>query len=389
MTRMCVNAVRLCISLTLAGSGLAAEESIISADPTPGVFDESLQHELDAAVNRGLDWLAANQAANGAWSNTNFPALTAFPLWAFARTEHPQREAVMRKAVAFLKSCVQPDGGIYQVVTGVKGGGLSNYNTAICMTALHAVGDPELTPIVLNARAFVAGAQHVGDDAYRGGFGYDKDTNRAYTDLMNTLYAMEAMRLTQGAEDLRPGGKKVDIDWSAAVKFVEGMQNKPGSGKDQAGGFFYRPGESKAGTVTDAKGHVVFRSYGSMTYAGLLALVYARVDRDDIRVRSAFQWSCENWSLDENPGMGNEGMFFFYDVLARALRAYGAELIPRGNNVYVDWRSDLVEKLIACQHVDPKTGAGYWLNPTGRFWEQDPVLVTGYSLLSLLEAQGQ
>ncbi len=384
---------RCCASLLTASllihPAMAADESIVSTAPTPGVFDESLRRELDAAVNRGLDWLAANQGENGAWSNTNFPALTAFPLWAFARGTHPRREVVMAKAVAFLKTCVKPDGGIYAVVSGVKGGGLSNYNTAICMTALHAVGDRELTPIVLKAREFIAGTQHFGDDIYKGGFGYDKDTNRAYADLMNSLYAMEAMRLTQGAEDLRPGGQRVDIDWAATVKFVESMQNKPGSGKEQEGGFIYRPDESKAGTVTDAKGSVVFRSYGSMTYAGLLALIYARVDRDDVRVRSAFKWSCDNWSLDENPGMGNEGLFFFYNVLARSLGAYGADLLRRGNGVYVDWRRALVEKLIAMQRIDPKNGAGYWINDTGRFWEQDPVLATGYGLLTLITAQGR
>jgi len=388
MMRMQAMAVFLSLGVILAARHAAAE-SIVSADGSPGVFDVSLQHELDAAVNRSLDWLAANQSPQGAWSNTNFPALTAFPLWAFARSEHPRRDAVIKQAVAFVLSCVRKDGGIYQVVNGVKGGGLSNYNTAICMTALHAVGNPELTPVVLKARAFIAGTQHVGDDLYKGGFGYDKATNRAYADLMNTLYAMEAMRLTEGVEDSRPGGKRVDIDWSSAVKFVEGMQNKPGSGVGQQGGFFYKPGESKAGTVTDAKGTVVFRSYGSMTYAGLLALVYARVDRDDVRVRSAFQWSADNWSLHENPGMGQQGMFFFYNVLSRALSAYGADLVPRGKNVYVDWRADLVEKLIALQRVDAKTGGGYWINETGRFWEQDPVLDTAYSLLALLSAQGR
>lgn len=354
------------------------------------MLDVSLQNEIHAAIDRSLDWLAANQKEDGSWSNSSFPALTALPTWAFARSTHAKKDTAMPKAVAFLKSCVQDDGGIYQEVAGRKGGGLANYNTAICMTALHGTGDRSLTRIIQNARTFVAKGQHTGDDIYKGGFGYDKDTNRAYADLMNTLYAAEAMRITQDVEDLRPTGEtKAELDWKEAAKFIEKMQNKPEAGADQAGGFFYKPGESKAGAVTNEAGVIVFRSYGSMTYAGLLALIYADVDRDDPRVRSAFDWSCRNWNLEENPGMGAEGLFFFYNVLSRSLSAYGAEVVPTEDRAYVNWRKEVARKLLAMQTIDPATGHGHWMNRDGRFWERDPVLVTGYTVLALEHILGR
>ena len=346
-------------------------------------LDPSLANEVHAAVDRGLDWLAAAQKEDGAWSDGNFPAVTALALRAFLHGQHPDKERIARGALAHILSCVQEDGGIYRKVPGRKGGGLSNYNTAICMTALQATGDPSHTGVILNARRFVAGSQHFGDDVYRGGFGYDRATERAYADLMNTLYAAEAMAATAGAEDLRPGsGKRTDIDWSQTVEFIERLQNKPGTG-DDAGGFFYNPTGPKAGTTTNEQGVVVFRSYGSITYAGLLALIYADISRDDVRVRSAFDWAAGHWTLDENPGMGSQGLFFFYHVLTRALAAYGASVVPAPDGAFVDWRSEIARKLVSLQRVDPKTGHGYWRNDAARFWEGDPVLVTAYSLLAL------
>ncbi len=371
----------------LLALGVQGQEMVMPATASPGVLSESVRREAEAAMDRALDWLAANQRDSGAWSNTNFPALTALPLWAFARAGSPVHAPAADRAVDYIRSSVQPDGGIYRRVPGRQGGGLSNYNTAIAMTALHATGDASLRPIVLAARKYIAGSQHFGDDRYEGGFGYDRETDRAYADLMNTVYAMQAMRLTQDVEDTREGNP-VDIDWGRAVRFVTAMQNTDEAGDDQAGGFFYKPGESKAGTTVGKDGQVVFRSYGSMTYAGLLALVYARVERDDIRVRSAFQWSADNWSLEENPGMGDEGLFFFYNVLSRALHAYGADMIPRPEGELVDWRSAMVQRILALQQIDPETGHGYWINETGRFWERDPVLVTAYSLLALQDAMG-
>ena len=185
--------------------------------PTLAVLDPSLARETEAAIYKALDWLAANQRADGSWSDANYPALTALPLWAFSKSNHPRKKEVTDKAVRFLLSCVQSDGGIYRKIEGKPGGGLSNYNTATSMIALHSTGREELVPLVRKARKFVADSQYMGDDAYRGGLGYDASTKRNYTDLMNSLFGFEAMRLTEGAESQRkPDEKKADLDWDAA-----------------------------------------------------------------------------------------------------------------------------------------------------------------------------
>ncbi|MEI8242359.1 MAG: prenyltransferase/squalene oxidase repeat-containing protein [bacterium] len=338
-----------------------------------------------AAVARGLDWLQQNQATNGAWSKPQFPALTGLPLWAVCGAGDTNRQVMTDRAVAFLLSCVQTNGGIYAAVPGIKGGGLPNYNTAICMTALHATGRKDLTPVIRNARTFVGSLQYFGDDDYSGGFGYDRATGRAYTDLDNTFYALEAMRRTQDVEDSRPGAqKRVDVNWTAALAYVSKLQNKPAAGTNDAGGFFYNPDDAKAGKGTNAEGKVYLRSFGSITYAGLLSLIYANVTREDPRVASAVDFASRHWTLEENPGMGSQGLFFYYNVMARALATANMGALPRkAGGEPIAWRDELIRKIVSLQQPD-----GSWGNPNNRFWENDPVLVTSYCMLALEFAAG-
>lgn len=380
------------ILITLLASTVitfAAPETLVTKQAVGGKIDISTAKEAEAALNRGLDWLAAQQKEDGSWSEASFPALTAFPLWAFSMSHHPKKAEITAKAAKFILSNVQPDGGIYRKIPG-KGGGLSNYNTALCMIALHSLNDPQYTPVVLKARKFVAAGQHFGSDIYEGGMGYDKESGRDYTDLSDSVIAYESMRLTQSAEDLRDKSEAhVDLDWAAAVRYLDRVQNKSTTNDVNAGGFAYRPDESKAGTTTNKEGVVVFRSYGSMTYAGLLSLIYADVNKNDPRVQSAFDWAVKHWTLDENPGMGDQGLYYFYGVLSKALAAYGRDAIPAKDQTQIMWRDALAKKLINLQKIDSKTGHGYWVNTNNRFWEANDILVTSYTLLALEVAMGK
>ena len=120
-----------------------------------------------------------------------------------------------------------------------------------------------------------------------------------------------------------------------------------------------------------------------MTYAGLLGMIYAELNRDDPRVQSAFAWAVRHWTLNENPGMGNEGLFYFYNVLAKGLAAYGQDRLNVPGGRTVNWRAELIRKLVNLQKTDPADGAVYWVNEANRWWEGDPVLVTSYALLAL------
>ena len=348
-----------------------------------------LEADARAAMAKGAAWLAAQQQADGHWAIADSPALTGLSMWALQLTDPVSHKSAIDRALVFVLTSVQEDGSIWRQPTMQrKGGGLANYNTAICMTALHALGRPELVPVIQNARTSLAKMQYLDGGSYGGGMGYDADQGRPYTDLSNSYLAYEAMRLTQDVEDLRAAGEpKADLDWKAAQEFLAQVQNLKtvntnsyaSENPDDQGGFAYTPGAGPA--TTNAEGKVTLRSYGSMTYAGLLALIYAQVDAQDARVQSAKDWASRHWSLDENPGMGQEGLYYFFNVLAKSLAAAGDETLTLPDGRTVVWREEVARKLIALQKPD-----GFWVNENNRWWEADPNLVTAYTLLALATA---
>ena len=146
---------------------------------------------------------------------------------------------------------------------------------------------------------------------------------------------------------------------------------------DDKGGFIYTAvgkGESKAGETPDGG----LRSYASMTYAGLKSMLYAGVDNSDIRVKAAKDWIGRHYDLTSNPGMGQQGLFYYYHVFAKALDASGEDFVKGAEGQLHNWRSDLTKRLSELQRED-----GSWTNPADRWFEGDPNLVTAYALLAL------
>jgi len=366
--------------------------ALFSLHPLQAQLSESVRREGEDAVRRGLQWMIARQQEEGHWSSPEWPALTGFAVWALSMNDSTRYSEAVDRGVEFLVSNAKPSGAIYvEPSIEMRGGGKSNYNTGISMVALHMTGRDDVRPLVLRARNFMANSQHLGDDVYHGGFGYDAATDRAYADLSNTYIALEAMALTADVEDFRTEGERAEIDKAAAEAFVTRVQNRSESNDapwvsdddENRGGFAYHPEATMAGTIEADDGTVYFRSFGSMTYAGLLSLIYADVDRSDPRVRSAIDWSVRHWSLDENPGMGNQGLYYFYNVLSKALAVYGQDILTSEDGTRrINWRQEFVKKLASLQRMDDE-GNGYWKNEENRFWEADPVLVTGYALIAL------
>ena len=96
-----------------------------------------------------------------------------------------------------------------------------------------------------------------------------------------------------------------------AVNQYENCLRCHGTGPGNAAG-----GRSMAGN-TDNGG---LRSYGSMTYAGLKSMIYCGVTPDDPRVKAAVTWAKKHYTLDENPGMADAGLYYYYNLFGKALR---------------------------------------------------------------------
>lgn len=354
----------------------------------------SLKVELDRTYKMGYDYLQKAQNPDGSWSNPGFPAITGLVTYAFLTSprfiDAKQKPAFIHKALDYIVSCTHNNGAIFKE-------GLPNYNTSICIMALLAAKDSKYHPIVLKARRYIASLQQdkgnrgTVDEKFDGGIGYG---TKDHSDMSNTYMALEALKASQFLEsddqlaaymNLKEL-QKAELDWEAALKFVQRCQNLPGY-NDQAwssadpknkGGFVYYPGSSKAGEEVLPSGKKTLRSYGSMTYAGLLSFIFAELKKDDPRVQAAYGWLRDNYTLDENPGVGQQGLYYYYHTMAKALTLYGKDSIQLSSGKAVDWRKELSVRLVQNQRED-----GSWINPTARWWENDPVLVSAYALISL------
>lgn len=115
-----------------------------------------------------------------------------------------------------------------------------------------------------------------------------------------------------------------------------------------------------------------------MSYAGLMSLIYAKVSAADPRVIAVKEWLGKNYSLTENPGMGTQGLYYYYQTMAKALSATKINQLKLENGKAVDWRAELAGKLLSSQREN-----GSWVNANGRWMESNPVLVTSFSVLAL------
>jgi squalene-hopene/tetraprenyl-beta-curcumene cyclase len=176
------------------------------------------------------------------------------------------------------------------------------------------------------------------------------------------------------------------LNFAAAIEFIQRAQNRPESNKQpwvstdaqDHGGFIYGPTETRGPTV-DQNGRVAMRSYGSISYAGLISFIYAGLDENDPRVQAAIQWLGENYTLEENPGMGAQGQFYYYHTMAKSLTAAKLDELKTKDGKTIIWRDELVKKLLNLQQGD-----GSWLNSkAGRWMESDPTLVSCYVLMAL------
>ena len=237
------------------------------------------------------------------------------PLIAFQREPSGryfnEQPAFMKKGYAFIRSNAKPDGGIYSR-------GLANYNTSVALMALLNTGEPQDEPLIKTAHDFIVGQQAMTLPRadLNGGISYGPNsTSRQHPDLDNTLVALEALRAYKAARPAAEVAAGKDLNWAAAIDFVTRCQNLPSHNKEpwasddpaNKGGFIYFPGDSKAGEMDLPGGKKALRSYGTMSYAGLLSFIYADLKKDDPRVVAALDWLKENYTVDENPGTPTPG----------------------------------------------------------------------------------
>lgn len=332
--------------------------------------------QFQKTVNKAISFLRTKgQAEDGSYSSHAGPGVTALVTTALLRHGVGADDPPVAKSLAYLKTFVKKDGGIYQEGTVYR-----NYETCLAILCFaEANQDHRYDELLKRADGFVKGIQwdqgegkDESDPAF-GGQGYGKHKR---ADLSNTAFFVEALKATGNGADSEA--------IQNALKFISRCQNletehntTPFSAKVRDGGLYYTAdagGYSQAGETENGG----LRSYGSMTYAGLKSMIFAGVGPDDPRVKAAFGWVKKNYSLESNPGMGTSGLYYYYHTFAKALDAMGEDVITDADGKKHDWRAELAAELARQQRND-----GAWINENARWLEGDENLVTGYALLSL------
>jgi squalene-hopene/tetraprenyl-beta-curcumene cyclase len=350
--------------------GLAANASDGVPKSTGGVADTAR-----TLMERGVAFLRTRQDAKGGWSTQREPGITALVVTALLRSgQVAPGDPAVTKALVYLEGFIGSNGGLSEAPH-------ANYSTSIAIMAFQEANlNGRYDRIIKAGQHFLKtmqwdeGEGKTRDDAFYGGAGYGGSNSRP--DLSNTSFFIEALRETGLPAD--------DPNLQKAIIFVSRCQNLKSEFNDQVwaakindGGFIYTAangGQTMAGS--DAGGGL--RSYASMTYAGLKSMIYAGLTRDDPRVKAALTYIMQHYTLDENPGLGQQGLYYYYHTFAKTMAALDHPTLTDLKGVSHDWKAELVAALAIRQQRE-----GAWVNPADRFMEGDPNLVTAYALLAL------
>lgn len=400
--------MRASVILAAAGSVLAGPAWAI---------DDAHREKAREAVAKAVGYLKAQQdARTGGWavnpSGPQFPAITGLVVQGLAGAPGvgATDEAVVR-GVKYMLSFRQADGGIYDTV-------LPCYNTSICLSALAKLGRP-MPEVIPQAQKFLRGLQYCEDAVtdgpagketmkvgrehpYYGGVGYGSHSR---PDNSNLAMMLEALHDT-GVKGDDEAFQRATV-FLARTQMFDAVNDQPYADGSKQGGFIYATvdddrnmgtgGNEDAGMVeeTDEHGQKVsrLRAYGSMTYAGFKSYLYADLSPDDPRVKAATDWIRRNYTVEENPGLKFNGLYYYLLTFSKAMDAAGSrsEGQPRidtfkiikadGGTEERDWANDLVDRLVGLQNED-----GSFKSVDKRWMENNPVLISAYSVIALEHA---
>lgn len=385
--------------------------------------DEAHVAKARQIAAKGIAFLRAGQdKESGGWSvpkpqggsdpnaraEPAYPAITSLALMGMlADGQVKADDPAVQSAVKFLLNFQQPDGGVYDRV-------LPTYNTSISLSALSKVDTPQVKAAVARAQEFLKRMQWsesaAHDDAqtdspspvgkehpYYGGIGYGKHGRPDASNLGMMLQALHDSGVSPEDASVQRA-----MTFLQRTQMLESVNDMPYAKGSKQGGFIYatvpnaqsvegRAGQSMATemieeSLDDGTKVSRLRCYGSMTYSGFKSYIYAAIPKDDPRVVAAYGWIRKNYSVNENPGMGQSGLYYYYVTMAKALNAWGEPTIDaldaQGKATAHRWSAELIDKLASLQNDD-----GSFKSVDKRWMEDNATLITAFALIALGEAE--
>ena len=349
-----------------------AKIEVAPPEPTPS-----------SALQRGIDWLVKQQAADGGWHSSTYGGMrdgagnTALVLYALAHVRdlrEGEHRAAFDSGLKFLVQQLEPSGAVR---AGDQPADYPNYATSLTLTAMHRAGITDwpderqrmvryLQQAQLTvARGYSADFIELGGWNHAGG-GPASEIRDGETNISVTSFALEALAVHDA---LSPESR------AAALGYLTRCQNL-GPGTTNDGGFYFTPikddPRNKEGQTTLADGRRVPQSYRSTTADGWCGLLACGLSRDAPRYAAAIQWLESNGPVheifihseqDELVVKQRESMWFYYHTVLPRLGMRNAAAM---------------ESLLKRQHAD-----GSWRNASALMREDDPLIATSFAIIIL------
>jgi squalene-hopene/tetraprenyl-beta-curcumene cyclase len=359
----------------LAAALLLYTQTALAAEP---IEPRGPPTKVQESLRKGADFLWSQQAQDGGWHSTTYgllrsgQTLTPFVLETLLQSAPHRSTDRVEEALKFILKHRSEDGALG--MADKKLHDYPNYATALGVQALLRVHtDPEG---VAKMQAFLRGQQFAGEGwgnehpAF-GAWGMGGITRTVrepgHLDLSMTRYVLEALRASKPESSAQ--------SFEHAQVFLHRCHNFPGDG-----GFFFSTVVTEANKAGSDGAR--FKSYGTPTADGVLALLACGASKDAPRIKAAFKWLLDNPGIGVTPGFPKEiekrwdtGLqFYYYAAAAKACRVLSSKEDPAAQK----FRTDLTAYLLKTQRPD-----GSWVNENFLVKEDDPLIATTFALSAL------
>jgi hypothetical protein len=316
----------------------------------------------NSALGQAARWLWSQQADDGGWHSKTYgllrsgQSLTPFVLDALLSVPH--EESGVDKAFEFLKRNTNADGSLG--LSDSAAPDYPNYATGLAVrVAARLKRDASRWIACLRAQQFTEENGWTRSDPAYGAWGMGGERRRppeaGHVDLAMTRYVLEGLAAA--------GIPLSDPAIEKALVYLDRCQNPDG-------GFFFSTVNLDTNKAGDINGK--YRSYGTTTCDGLLAMRAAGMAANDPRIVRAQAWLKQNHLEERAPGfdieparMGwSDGLRFYYAAaITRAMPRLPVTLPPQ--------RED-----------------GSFVNGNHLVKEDDPLLATAFAVRVLCHDRG-
>jgi hypothetical protein len=328
----------------------------------------------NSALGRAVRWLWSQQSTDGGWHSKTYgllrsgQSLTPFVLDALLSTQSPfmldqllsipQQASNLDRAFEFLKRNTNADGSLG--LSDSAAPDYPNYATGLAVrVAARLKRDASKWIACLRAQQFTEENGWTRSDPAYGAWGMGGERRRppeaGHVDLAMTRYVLEGLSAA--------GISAPDPAIAKSLVYLDRCQNPDG-------GFFFSTVNLDTNKAGDVSGK--YRSYGTTTCDGLLALRAAGIAANDPRIARAKEWLKKNHLEERAPGFDIEPARMGW---SDGLRFYYAAAITRA--------MPELPVILPSQRAD-----GSFANGNNLVKEDDPLLATAFAVRVLCHDKG-